>query len=185
MKMKIQTTAKRRLIKKVVRPPARTRESGRRLLPPKLKIKKILVPTDFSSAAKNALAYASDIAKQFGAKITVLHVVEPMPTSDFSAYPLALPLDEMLKENKRSLDRFARHELDEKLLQGTRLSVGRPFREITAAARSLNADLIIIATHGHTGLAHAILGSTAERVVRYSPCPVLTVREKENKSTKG
>ena len=184
MKTKNQTAAKRRLTNPVVRPPHRTRESGIGLLSPKLKIKSILVPTDFSAASKKALKYAEELARQFNAQITLLHVIEPMPMADFGAYPLALSYDPLLKKTKQTLDRFSRREVAENLLKETQVSVGRPFQEITDAARKLKMDLIVIATHGHTGLTRAILGSTAERIVRYAPCPVLTVREKENKSAK-
>ena len=105
--------------------------------------------------------------------------------ADFAAYPIALDYDQSLKEAKRTLDGVARREVAENLLKETKVSVGRPFQEITDAARNLKVDLIVIATHGYTGLKHTVLGSTAERVVRYAPCPVLTVREKENKTAKG
>lgn len=148
------------------------------------RIKNILVPTDFSKASKKALKYAEELARQFNARITILHVVEPMPTADFGAYPIALSQDQLLKEMKRTLDLFSRRKVAKNLLKETKISVGRPFQEITDAARNLKVDLIVIATHGYTGLKHAFLGSTAERVVRHAPCPVLTVREKETKTLK-
>lgn len=185
MKTRNQAVARRRLSNPVIRPMNDTRESSTGLLSRNLKIQSILVPIDFSHASKKAVKYAEALARQFNAQITLLHIIEPMPMADFGAYPLALAYDQVLKETKQTLDGFGRREVPAKLLKETHVSVGRPFQEITDAARKLNVDLIVIATHGHTGLTRAILGSTAERVVRYAPCPVLTVRDKESKSARG
>ena len=175
------TIAKRQRVGSVARPTNRVRENGSST---PVKFKSILVPTDFSPASRMALTYAEGLARQFGAEITLIHVIEPVPMADFGAYPVALTHDQMLKETRQTLHDFSRQEVAEDLLKKTMVLIGRPFQEITDAARNLKVDLIVLGTHGHSGLARAILGSTAERVVRYAPCAVLTVREKEIKSAK-
>jgi nucleotide-binding universal stress UspA family protein len=120
------------------------------------------------------------LARQFGAKLTLLHVVEPAGMPDFVAtFPLLMENDKVTAERKRHLDRVVRHlEIDPRLIEKTLVRHGRSFNEIADAARTLKADLIIISTHGYTGLKHALLGSTTERVVRHAPCPVLVVRQR-------
>jgi len=181
-KTKTTTTARGKRSALAVRSRNRPRKNGTGF---DLKFKSILVPTDFSPASKNALNFAEGLARQFNGQITLLHVIEPVPMADFGAYPVALTHDQLLKETRKTLGDFSHHELAENLLKETRVLVGRPFQEIADAARSLKVDLIVIGTHGHSGFARAILGSTAERVVRYAPCPVLTVRDKEARSRKG
>ncbi|MGA3269211.1 MAG: universal stress protein [Verrucomicrobiota bacterium] len=123
-----------------------------------LNIQEILVPTDFSDYSKKALIYGASIAKRVGAKITLLHVVEPPVTSyPYAGYPFNVEL----------------------LIRETLCRVGLPYQEIANTAAALKSDLIVIATRGRTGFAHALLGSTTERVVRHAPCPVLVVRERE------
>jgi universal stress protein A len=141
-------------------------------------IKSILVPTDFSFESQKALAHAVRLGHQFGAKLTMLHVVEPVATPDFG---LSLPLildEERLKAACRH--RFERLTKDSKtgpkIIEKTLVRHGRAFNEIVHAAKSLKVDLIVISTHGYTGLKRAFLGSTAERVVRHASCPVLVVR---------
>lgn len=141
-------------------------------------LKKILVPVDFSNPSKKALQYALPLASQFGAEITLLYVLEPIPyPNDFLAsYPLVADNSDLLKAARKELT-----ELSEKLKAGsqpaqTLLRHGNPAHEICAAAKDLGIDLIVISTHGYTGLKHVLLGSTAEKVVRHAPCPVMTVR---------
>lgn len=147
-----------------------------------LRIKSILVPIDFSAPSEKALAYAVPFAEQFGAKLTLLHVVEPVATPDFvNSFPLMMEDDKIMAGCKARLALLAKHaSVDPKLVEKTLVRHGRAFHEIAQAAESLKVDLIIISTHGYTGLKHAWLGSTAERVVRHAPCPVLVVREGEH-----
>ena len=146
-----------------------------------VKIKSILVPVDFSPESEKALAYAIPVAQQFGAKLTVLHVVEPTATRDFiTSFPLVVENDKLMTDCKIHLDRIVRDlAIDPKLMEKTLVRYGRSFQEITDAARTLKTDLIIISTHGYSGLKHALLGSTTERVVQHAPCPVLVVRPKQ------
>ena len=147
-----------------------------------LKLTSILVPTDFSTSSKKALLYAVALARKFGAKLTLLHIVEPAATPDFAlAFPLAIENDRVTLECKRQLQRIAREEnLDPELVEKILVRQGRAYDEITSAAKSLKVDLIVISTHGYTGLKHVFMGSTTERVVRHASCPVLVVRAMEH-----
>ena len=145
-----------------------------------LQINSILVPLDFSVPSKQALHAAVAFAKQFGAKLTLLHVVEPVATPDFAAsFPLALENDRLMASAKSELERVAKAaRIPRGIVEKVLVRFGRSFHEIADAARTRKVDLIIIATHGYTGLKHALLGSTTERVVRHAPCPVLVVRQR-------
>src|SRR5262245_28247096 len=156
------------------------------LVPALLKIKEILVPVDFSEPSLKALKYALAFAEQFGAKLSLLHVLEPVVVPDFASVPIPMDNNRLATSAKARLEQLCkRRGLERRLVHKKLVRTGTPFREITDAARELKVDLIVIATHGYTGLAHAILGSTAERVVRHAPCPVLTVREKEHEFVSG
>lgn len=156
--------------------------AGAARIAPLLHIKSILVPTDFSPESEKALAYAVPLARAFGARLILLHVVEPIATPDFAkSFPLAMENDRRMADGKRHLERVARDiGIEPKLLGRIVVRYGRSFNEIADAARLLKADLIVISTHGYTGLKHALLGSTTERVVRHAPCPVLVVRPREH-----
>jgi len=143
-------------------------------------IKNILVPIDFSNYSKNALKYAVNFAKIFNSKIYLVYVVEPVIyPSDFSMGQVTFPVAdlEMNERAKEELNRLAKTEISEGIEVETIIKTGKPFVEINETAGELDADLIIIATHGHTGMEHILFGSTAEKVVRKAPCPVLTLRE--------
>jgi nucleotide-binding universal stress UspA family protein len=152
-----------------------------------LRIKSILVPIDFSAPSKMALKYAVPFAEQFEAKLTLLHVLEPLAMPDFAkAYPLMMENDKALAGCKAQLELLMKQQaIDPKIVAKTLVRQGRSFYEITDAARTLKVDLIIISTHGYTGFKHALLGSTTERVARHAPCPVLVVREWEHEFVRG
>jgi universal stress protein A len=137
---------------------------------------RVLVPTDFSDPSKKALKCAREFAARFGSKITLIHVIEPIMSPDFTHFPLALDEDKVAEGARQRLLSLAKTHLDAGALEGVVVRNGNPFHEITEAARELKIDLVIIATHGYTGIKRALLGSTAERVVRYAQCPVMTVR---------
>jgi nucleotide-binding universal stress UspA family protein len=150
------------------------------LVPSVLKLKSILVPLDFSKTSQKALVYAFKFAEQFGAKLTLLAVVEPFVSPDFAAFPLVMEPEKVMSATKDRLDTLIKKAgLPARLIEKTLVRHGSPFLEITEAARTLKVDMIIITTHGHSGLKHILMGSTAERVVRHAPCPVLVVRENE------
>jgi nucleotide-binding universal stress UspA family protein len=151
-------------------------------VPALLQIKSILVPIDFSPSSEKALAYAVVFARQFGATLTLLHVVESVATPDFAkSFPLVMENDRVMTECQQHLERVLKDlQIEPKLVEKTLVRQGPSYHEIAEAARTLKADLIILSTHGYTGLKHALLGSTTERVVRHAPCPVLVVREREH-----
>ena len=128
-------------------------------------IQSILVPIDFSAPSKKALAYAVSFAEQFGARLTLLNVVEPVAMPDFAtSFPLAMENDKVMVECKRELDRVVKTAgISPKRIEKTLVRFGHSYHEIADAARTLKVDLIIIATHGYTGLKHALLGSTTDR----------------------
>jgi universal stress protein A len=145
------------------------------------RIQSILVPIDFSAPSKSALAYAVPLAEQLGAKITLINVVEPVATPDFAtSFPLVMENSAILEESRHELERVVNKAgISPKLIGQSLVRCGRSYHEIADAAHTLKVDLIIMATHGYTGLKHALLGSTAERVVRHAPCPVLVVRDRK------
>ena len=143
---------------------------------------KILVPVDFSEFTTKAIQYGSEFAKTFDAELLLCHVLE------LPFYPIAIGLgsapppiisDEVVPEIQKRLTALA-EGLQESGVRATHAVVeGTPFVEIVQLARDRKIDLIIMPTHGRTGIAHMIIGSTAERVVRKAPCPVLVVRDGE------
>ncbi len=143
-------------------------------------ITKILVPIDFSDYSKQALRYATNFAKKFDAKIFLIYVVEPVIyPSDFSIGQVTFPTNDsdMNDRAKTELENLAKTEIGNMIDVETIIKTGKPFVEINEIASELDIDIIIIATHGHTGMEHLLFGSTAEKVVRKAPCPVLTLRE--------
>src|SRR5436190_236535 len=147
-----------------------------------LRLKKILVPVDFSPPSKNAFKYAVRFAEEFGGELTVLYVLEPQSVTGFVAIPEATAFVESdivaAGKNLRSLIASVRHAAIER--PRWKVRGGLPSHEIVEAAKEMDVDLIVLATHGYTGWKHFCIGSTAERVVRAAPCPVLVVREKEH-----
>jgi nucleotide-binding universal stress UspA family protein len=145
-----------------------------------VRIKSILVPLDFSPSSKSALGFAVSFARQFKAKLTLLNVVEPVATPDFApSFPLALENDELMAGAKQRLESTIKAaRIPRGVVEKVLVRFGRSFHEIAEAARTRKVDLIIISTHGYTGLKHALLGSTTERVVRHAPCPVLVLRQR-------
>lgn len=143
-------------------------------------IKKVLVPIDFSDYSKSALKYAVNFAKSFNADIILVYVVEPVIyPPDFSMGQIAMPSinSEWDDRAKDELQKLAKNEITDIKNTKTIIKTGKPFVEIVETAKEENVDLIIIATHGRSGVEHILFGSTAEKVVRKAPCPVLTLRE--------
>lgn len=144
-------------------------------------LRRILVPIDFSDCSRKALAYAVPFARQFGASLTLLYVVQMnYAVGEFGAIDFPVPEKEMRANAERELAKLVAAAVPVPLSTETLVRVGRPVQEIVATAKEKEIDLIIISTHGHTGLKHILLGSVTENVVRYAPCPVLTVREHEH-----
>jgi len=169
----------------VVPPPAEAlhRLSARESVGAHMKLERILVPTDFSRESAKAVRYAVSMARQFDASITLVHVVEPSyGPADFGGAPVARQVSEKQRAShaKSKLGVLGRRILGPCRIVETVIRNGLAFFEITEAAKAVSADLIIIGTHGYSGVTRAILGSTAEKVVRHAPCPVLVVRRHEH-----
>ncbi len=142
----------------------------------RLKPIKILVPIDFSRPSGFALLAAADFARQYGGRITLVTVIELDPFHRFETHALAVSRKTLEGRLRAELSEFGRKLAGKGRVEAVVVRTGKPFDEIVKLASTLKTDLIIIATHGHTGLKHLLLGSTAERVIRYAPCAVLTVR---------
>ena len=139
----------------------------------------ILVPLDFSAPSERALAHAARLARDGSGKLILLHVVEPIVPSNLAVASLVMEDDKVAAACRAHLDEIVRrHKLGAGLVEKVLVRFGRAYHEICDAATTLRADLIVISTHGYTGLKHVLLGSTAERVVRHAPCPVLVIRHK-------
>jgi nucleotide-binding universal stress UspA family protein len=145
----------------------------------------ILVPTDFSEYADYALDYAIELAKVLQAHLTVLHVFHLSPLALGEAPPAVLA-DTLaaMEANVQHQTQMALARVQEAGLQGDSAIVeGIPFQVIINTAESMDVDLIVMGTHGRTGLTHALMGSVAEKVVRLAPCPVLVTRGTTEAST--
>ena len=145
-----------------------------------LGFKRVLAPTDFSEPSLKALDYALSLASSDGATVRMMHVLAPTPSFlNFDALSVLLPNVEAAGQCRQELERIA-HELRHHEANITwNVGVGRPAPEIVQAARDFRADLLVVSTHGRTGLKHLLLNSVAEQIVRHAPCPVLIVRKAE------
>ena len=144
-----------------------------------IKMKRILCPVDFSELSKTALTYAASFAKEFGAELLVVHVVEDVyfpvdPTA--WGFSVATFSKERTTAAEESLADIVKSDVPEGVKAESLVVNGAPFLEIIRLAKKREVDLIVLSTHGRTGLAHVLMGSVAERVVRKAPCPVLVVR---------
>lgn len=142
--------------------------------------RKILVPTDFSAHSTEALRVAVDLSKSFSAPVQILAVYQPpvvplVPEGALFPLPVDVAAD-VARVNTRLLEEASRATELGACEVTSALRQGAPFSEIIANAREGEFDLIVMGTHGRTGLRHALLGSVAEKVVRKAPCAVLTVR---------
>jgi len=159
----------------------KTQEKLVRPKPTGIALKRILVPIDFSPLSKKALQYALRFAEEFQTEVILLHVIEPEVPPVFDGFMIAPPVISTIPDGARKLTRLAGSVQTARIssLKST-IRLGLPAHEIVEAAKELDIDLVIIATHGYTGWKHFAIGSTAERVVRTAPCPVLVVREREH-----
>ena len=152
----------------------KSRPSGKTDLP---RIRRIVVPVDFSDSSRNALRYAAGIALKLDARLTVLYVVP----ADYGWLEIGKEVERESDEISQSQAGESLRALAEKELGGVasvdlEVRIGRPAEEIVAAASECNADVIVLSTHGHTGLDRLLIGSVADRVARLAPCPVFLMR---------
>ena len=147
-----------------------------------LEWKRILCPVDFSDASRSALQVASELARRFDGELTVFHAY-PLPgytLPEGTVLPATGMLQELAEQTDALLERWKADALKDGAPRvGTDKSVGEPAVEIVAAAEEGKYDAIVVGTHGRTGLAHVLLGSVAERVVRRATMPVVTVRPRK------
>ena len=133
---------------------------------------RLLVPLDFSAGSLAGLDYAVDLGKQFGAELVLLFVVEPL----YYAGDLGLLLEEQQRFGREEMARLEARLKKQGVAFRTLVQTGTPYQVIVDVARRLRVDLVVMASHGRTGLSHMLLGSVAEKVVRTAACPVLTIR---------
>jgi nucleotide-binding universal stress UspA family protein len=148
-----------------------------------INLSRILVPTDFSDNAKSALQYGAALAEKFASEIHLLHVYQDatasfVPEPGFAFAPPDNFMQELREGAINSLAVLAKSDVLKGRKVVTLVRQGPPFVEIVRYAREELIDLIVISTHGRTGLKHVLIGSVAEQVVRKAGCPVLTVRPK-------
>lgn len=142
-------------------------------------LKKILVPTDFSDHSDKAIQYGAELASKFGAELHLVHAIEATPImyGEGAYFP---------PETEAEIEAAAVKQLEGLTVDAEGVSVqrkvvpGHPFVEVIRYAKENDIGLIVIGTHGRGAIAHMLLGSVAEKVVRKAPCPVLTVRDKEH-----
>jgi nucleotide-binding universal stress UspA family protein len=153
-----------------------------------IKLKKVLVPTDFSDGARQALRYGMSFAKEYGAELLLLHVVENLTVgyaSDLFPVPMAEVFQEISGYAKNELAKLGEEARARGLTVQEQVVQGKPSAEIIRFASEHEIDVIVLGTHGKGMLDQALFGSTTERVVRRAPCPVLTVRKPEHEFVEG
>lgn len=161
---------------KTTRRTARGKAAQRR--PRRFDLTKILVPIDFSEHSKKALEYAVPFARQFNAALELLYVVEPtIYPADFSFGQVGFPNveEELRTRGHHELGQLIAKTIGGRVTAHASVRTGKAFFEIAQFAEEQEVDLIIIATHGHTGIEHVLFGSTAEKVIRHAPCPALVI----------
>ena len=154
----------------------------------KIQIKKILCPVDFSESSDHALLYAMAFAETQQAELLLVHVMD-YAAFDVLEYPAAFEFSSQINEKMKEIYQEKLQELAEKQRSeysqvSSRLCTGSPFLEIVNVAREEGVDMIVMGTHGRSGLAHVFMGSVAEKVVRKAPCPVLSVKHPEHEFVK-
>lgn len=146
-----------------------------------IELKRILIPTDFSDNSAVALKYAIAFADQFGAAVDVIHVLEPPPAGLLLSYQALDEVSEQMKKNAQQQLEDLQSQWSDYCFPVTQTVLeGHPFVEIVRFARENNSDLIVLGTHGRGAVGHMLMGSVAEKIVRKSPCPVLTIRHPEH-----
>jgi universal stress protein A len=142
-----------------------------------MELNKILVPTDFSDHSDQALRWGASLAEKYGALMLLLHVIPPameeVSTHGSASEEIIMELEAKVEAR---LYEIALTDLDDTRPVDVKIAVGKPAEEILRVAGEEAVDVIVMGAHGHTGLAHVLLGSTAETVLRTAPCPVFTVR---------
>ena len=148
-----------------------------------IRMKKILVPTDFSDYSAHALQYGLSFCREYNASLILLHVIEdPFYPSDGATFGFNVEefFRRMEEESAKRMLELVPPEV-EKEMPVERIAIrGTPFLEIIRLAKEREVDMIVLSTHGRSGLAHVLMGSVTEKVVRKAPCPVLVVRRSQH-----
>ena len=142
-------------------------------------VQTILCPVDFSDESRRAISETEELAKLFDAKVVLAHVVAPLLQPVSFAGPIVHPtnFDELAREAAEKELAEVQADLAKRGISAScEVEFGVPAKRIVALVERVGIDLVVMSTHGHTGLDHALLGSVAERVVRRCPCPVLTLK---------
>jgi nucleotide-binding universal stress UspA family protein len=147
-----------------------------------MQFRHIMAPTDFSEYSKQAVTSALELAQKFGAKLTILHVIElpPYPVEGYVPPSLSATfMDDLERQATADLAQLVPEAAAANVEVARVIAVGTPYRKIIETAEAEQVDLIVMATAGRTGFSHLVMGSIAERVVRTATCPVLTIRPHE------
>jgi len=147
------------------------------------KVEKILAPTDLSELSRVGLEYALELARGWGAEVTVYHVANAAELANYKAYSL----EDLLNKHRKSLGQFLNENFAELLpLVEVRqkVEIGSPATNIVEEAERETSDLIVMSTHGRTGLAHVLMGSVTEQVVRGAACPVFSIHPPQPRKEK-
>lgn len=143
-------------------------------------VNKILCPLDFSENSMEALDNAIEMARQLSAKLILAHVITPIPVVPTPSHPSEFDISsyrEMLKDTAdKNMDSIVKDKIPSGVEFEKIISSGDPAQEIDKIAQNEDVDLLIISTHGRSGLKHLIFGSVAEKIIRHTPCPVLTIK---------
>lgn len=145
-----------------------------------IRVERILCPVDFSEEATHALRCAGELANHYDAELLVVHAVEPLPYPvEFGPLPALLTDAEpvLLTRAREQLEALRRKELGGVKKARTMVEIGVPEHAICDAAKRERCDLVVLSTHGRSGLSHLLIGSVAERVLRFAHCPVLTLKK--------
>ena len=148
------------------------------------RIKNILAPTDMSELSQAGVRYALDLARRVGAEVTVYHVLSP---DELMQRELGGQLSHILEKYEQTLQKFLDAHFSDILPLvevHTKVEIGVPDDNIVQEAEKTGTDMVVLSTHGRTGLSHILVGSVTERVVRHAPCPVLSIRPKAVGGTK-
>ena len=151
-----------------------------------IKIQGVMVPVDFSKESILAAKFAASMAEEYKTRLYVVHVMEPIHPSlrghiaDFEGFQ-----ENMMAQAKEDLENVIPKSIKERVPVETILEVGNATYVIVEKAKELGVDVLVIATHGRTGLAHVMLGSVAEKVIRHAPCPVFVIRNPKDKYVYG
>jgi len=176
-KMRATSTSNRVIARNSGKLAARAANAVRENPSRRWRINTILVPVDFSAGSMPAYEFALDLAEQYEARVHLLHVLETATWSDFEKFPLVRDSEDLIGKIKKELVAFAQKGGHPVVPVYPAVRIGSPWEQIVEAARSDRIDLIIMPTHGYSGLKHLLIGSVAERVVRHAPCPVLALRK--------